>query len=219
MKTDKKNKKRTHAEHEERDQRDERERAEHDAAEETAEDRLAELETRLAEAEGRYKRALADYQNFQRRAAENERRAREEGVARVVESLVPVLDHFSLALEMDPESSSAEQVIGGVKVIRDELTRALSAYGVAPIEPAKGEPFDPMRHEAMMMADDESVEPGAVVMMLQKGYALGDRVVRAAKVTVRPGDETATGRPPAPDTDTTTPDGPAHDAQPPAEDQ
>jgi molecular chaperone GrpE len=185
MKTDKKHKKRRHEDPEQPE-----------GAEAPAEDRLAELETLLAEAEGRYKRALADYQNFQRRAADNERRSREDGMARVVETIVPVLDHFALALEMDPASTSAEQVIGGVKVIRDELTRALAAYGVAPIEPEKGEPFDPMRHEAMMMADDETVEPGSVVMMLQKGYALGERVIRAAKVSVRPGDDgPATGEP------------------------
>ena len=152
---------------------------------------IDEMTQRIAELDNRYKRALADYQNSQRRAIENERRARQEGMASVVESLIPVMDNFKLSLNIDPTQASAEQIFGGVKVILDELTRTLGTYGVAPIEPAPNDEFDPMRHQAMMMVDSEEVEPGRVVMMLQAGYALGDRVIRPAKVSVRPADEGA----------------------------
>jgi molecular chaperone GrpE len=150
---------------------------------------IDEMTQRIAELDNRYKRALADYQNSQRRAIENERRARQDGMASVVESLVPVMDHFKLALAMDPAQASPEQIFGGVKVILDELTRTLAGYGVAPIEPAPNDEFDPMRHQAMMMVDSDDVEPGRVVMLLQAGYALGERVIRPAKVSVRPGEE------------------------------
>lgn len=155
---------------------------------------LDELEQRLAELDSRYKRALADYQNFQRRAVENERRARTDAMAGVVEALIPVMDHFRLAMDVDPQQASAEQIFGGVKVILDELTKTLTGFGVAPIEPAPGDEFDPERHQAMMRAETEDVPPGCVVMLLQAGYALGDRVVRPAKVSVRPADEEAQER-------------------------
>jgi len=148
---------------------------------------IDDLQSQLAEADARYKRALADYQNYQRRAIENERRAREEGMASVVESLIPVLDNFRLALQLDPKETSAEQIFGGVRVILDELSKTLGAYGVATIEPQPGEEFDPMRHDAMMRQPSDEVEPGAVVAMLQSGYALGERVVRPAKVSVSSG--------------------------------
>lgn len=170
------------------DSADERDEALEDEVE--AEARLVdEMRQQLAELDNRYKRALADHQNSQRRAVENERRAREEGMACVVESLIPVMDHFKLALSVDPEQASAEQIFGGVKVILDELTKALAAYGVAPIEPGPNDEFDPMRHQAMMMTESEDVEPGRIVALLQPGYALGDRVIRPAKVSVRPADE------------------------------
>jgi molecular chaperone GrpE len=148
---------------------------------------IDDLQAQLAAADSRYKRALADYQNFQRRSVENERRAREDGMARVVESLIPVLDNFRLALQQDPGETTAEQLFGGVRVILDELTKSLGAYGVAPIEPAPGDEFDPMQHEAMMRAPSDDVAEGAVVMLLQAGYALGQRVVRPAKVSVSSG--------------------------------
>mgnify|MGYP006278450149 FL=1 len=165
------------------------EHAEHEpdaaaAAEET--DRADELERQLAELDARYRRALADYQNFQRRSVENERRAREAGAVSVVESLIPVLDHFRLALDQDPSKMSAEGLMGGVRAILAEFERVLGSCGVAPIAPEAGEPFDPMRHEAMMRADSDAVDPGCVVQLLQQGYALGQRVVRPAKVSVRP---------------------------------
>lgn len=152
-----------------------------------------EMEQRIAELDNRYKRALADYQNSQRRAVENERRARQEGMASVVESLIPVMDHFKLALSIDPASASPEQIFGGVKVILDELTKTLAAYGVAPIEPRPNDEFDPVRHQAMMMTESDEVEPGRIVSVFQAGYALGDRVIRPAKVSVRPADESGGG--------------------------
>ena len=148
-----------------------------------------EMRQQLAELDNRYKRALADYQNSQRRAVENERRARQEGMASVVESLIPVMDHFTLALSVDPEKASAEQIFGGVKVILDELTKTLGGYGVAPIEPKPNDEFDPMRHQAMMVVDAPDVAPGRIVAVYQSGYALGERVIRPAKVSVRPAEE------------------------------
>ncbi len=151
------------------------------------------LERQIAELEGRYKRALADYQNYQRRAIENERRALEMGRASVVESLVPVMDHCRMALQMDVSKTSTEQMLGGVKSILSEFERVLGGFGVKPIAPQPNDEFDPNRHEAMLRSEGEGIKPGHIVMTLQAGYAMGERVIRPAKVSVSPARETTSG--------------------------
>lgn len=156
-------------------------------------ERLDDLERQIAELEGRYKRALADYQNYQRRAIENERRALEMGRASVVESLVPVLDHFRMALQMDVSKTSTEQLLGGVKSILSEFEKVMGGFGVTTISPSPNDEFDPNRHEAMLRSEGAGIEPGHVVATLQAGYAMGDRVIRPAKVSVSPAREETSG--------------------------
>lgn len=134
-------------------------------------------------------RALADYANFQRRAADNEERARRETAARVIRALLPVLDHFDLALHQKLEDVSVEQLAGGVQIVREELVRALENQGVSRIAPEPGEEFNPSYHEAMMPQPSEDIPPNHIVATLQPGYALGQVVLRPAKVTVAPGNE------------------------------
>lgn len=138
------------------------------------------------ETQARLLRAAADHQNYQRRAANNEREAREMGVRGVVSSLIPLIDQFEMAMAQDPAKVSGETIVLGVKMIRDEFLRVLAGYGVAPIAPEVGDEFNPGDHEAMMQQPAEGVEPGRVSMVMSTGYKLGDRVVRPAKVGVAP---------------------------------
>lgn len=161
--------------------------SEEERAEEAAEqDRVAELEERLATAEEETLRARADFQNYQRRALVNEREAREWGAAAVLESIVSVLDHFDVALTQDPEKASAASIIDGVRLIKDEMIRAIGDHGVDVIYPALGDELDPGRHEAIGHQAAEGAEPGTVSKTVQVGYAVGDRVLRPAKVFVAP---------------------------------
>ncbi len=162
-------------------------------------DTTDELRAQVQDWKGKYQRALADYQNYQMRAAKNETEARKQGVISVATSLMPVLDNFDLALAGDPENLTAQSVLQGIVVTRDELMRALGTHGVSILDPSPGDEFSPMHHEAVMQQDHEDVPPGAVVMSLQKGYALGDRTLRPAKVSVKPNTEAV---PPAPITPT-----------------
>lgn len=132
-------------------------------------------------------RALADFRNFQRRATENEQRALNTGATRVVRSILPVLDHFDLALAQRADQMTVEQLVAAVKIVRDEFNKTLAAQGVEKIAPESGEPFDPHRHEAVMRQPAKGVGPNAVAMTLQAGYAMGDLVLRPAKVAVTPG--------------------------------
>ncbi len=152
---------------------------------------IDDLNQRLAETEGRYKRALADYQNSQRRALENERRAHDSGAAGVVERLVPVLDHMRLALDADQSKATTETVLAGVRVILDEFAKVLAQFGVEVIDPRENDVFNPMRHEALMRANKPGVKPGRIVQSFQIGYAMGERIIRPAKVSVSPSDESA----------------------------
>lgn len=147
-------------------------------------DPIGELEAKLAEAEARALRTLADFQNFQKRAANNEVEARRQGITSIVASLLPVMDNFDLALGQDISKMTAEQLLGGVDMVRAEMERALAQQGVTMIKPKKGDEFDPAFHEAVTRHPDPEVEPGRVIDSFQTGYKLGDRVLRPAKVVV-----------------------------------
>ncbi|KAA0216254.1 MAG: nucleotide exchange factor GrpE [Leptolyngbya sp. PLA3] len=152
-----------------------------------AEDIVAALRAALGERDdlmARFKTLAADFQNYQRRAAINEREARQGATAGVVQSVLPVMDHFDLALAQDLNRATAEQIAGGVRLIRAELMRVLEGYGVSLIEPKPGESFNPGEQQAMMQQPSVEIEPGHVVMVLGVGYRLGERVIRPAKVTV-----------------------------------
>lgn len=147
------------------------------------------LESERDDAIAARQRALADFQNYQRRAIENERRAQREGAVNIVRGLLPVLDHFDLAIDQSPDQLTVEQLLGGVKIVRDELRKALEASGVERIDPQRGDAFDPNTHEAMMRESVDDVEPGCVSTVLQPGYRMGEQVLRPAKVGIAQADD------------------------------
>jgi len=144
------------------------------------------LERELEDAKSLRLRALADFQNYQRRSMQNEEEARRQGAAGVLRTVINALDHFDQALAQGDKLSS-EQALAGLKLIRDEVVRALETnHNVTIIRPAANDEFTPGRHEALAQMPREGVQPGRVVEVYQPGYALGDRVLRAAKVIVAP---------------------------------
>ncbi|MEE9131118.1 MAG: nucleotide exchange factor GrpE [Phycisphaerales bacterium] len=151
---------------------------------EAAAELVQRLEEERDEALAARQRALADFRNYQRRAAQSEHRAVQGGAAGVVRSLLAVIDHFDLALGQDTEQITVDQLLGGVRIVRDELVKALESHGVQRIDPARGDEFDPNRHEAMMKQPADDVEPDHIVCVLQPGYQMGDLVLRPAKVAV-----------------------------------
>ena len=149
-------------------------------------DPLEALRTERDEAVAARQRAMADFSNFQRRSAENETRARSQGIAEVVRNLVPVLDQFDMALGQAESATNMESLIEGISLVKDGFMQALERNGVKPITPAIDEEFDPMRHEAMMNQPAEGVAPGHVSMVVQPGWEMGSIVLRPAKVAVAP---------------------------------
>lgn len=155
---------------------------------EGAQRQIAQLQAERDDLNSKYLRTLADYQNSQRRAVANEREAKLQGITAITLNVLPVLDHFDLALNQDPAKASAEQIISGVKVIRNELLKVLQTHGVGVIYPEPDEEFDPKQHQAVVQTQSDQVRPGHIVRTLQAGYSLNDRVIRPAMVSVRPGE-------------------------------
>ncbi len=151
---------------------------------------LAQMIERLAaerdEAVASKLRAQADFANFQRRSIENEARARVGGLTQLTRSLMPVLDHFDLALVQDASKLTIEQLTKSIEMTRAELQKALEQNGIARIDPTPGMPFDPMQHDAVMRQPMQGVDPGCVSMRFQTGWRLGETVLRPAKVAVAP---------------------------------
>jgi len=147
-------------------------------------DEIERLNAEVEEWKSKSLRALADFQNYQRRALENEKEARRQGAISVISQLMPVLDNFDLALKQDPDAVSAQQMFQGVSMIRGQLLQSLGSIGLHIINPKPGEDFDPHRHEAVAHIPWPDVQPGTTAQSFQVGYTLGDRVLRPAKVAV-----------------------------------
>jgi molecular chaperone GrpE len=147
------------------------------------------------EAVMQWKRSLADFQNYQRRALQNEQEAKRQGATGVINAVLPVLDHFDLAMAQPAPDEASKKILDGVRVIRAELVRVMEGYGVVYINPKPNDEFDPNRHSAIMEQAAAGVEPGRVSATYQPGYALGDRVIRSAKVAVAPASKADVGKP------------------------
>jgi molecular chaperone GrpE len=151
---------------------------------------IARLTTDKQAADDAKLRALADFRNFQRRSIENEARARRDGLASVVRALMPAIDHFDLALQSAASATSVEQLVQGVQMVRNEIGRSLESNGVAVISAAAGDEFEPGRHEALgMMPPGQSPEgaaAGTVAITVSPGFAIGELVLRPAKVMLVP---------------------------------
>ena len=128
-------------------------------------------------------RAQADFQNSRKRLqAESDQRAQYAN-ATLIKSLLPVIDNFERALAQDPDKSDPRTILRGMQIIHDQWLNMLRQQQVQEIAPQPGEPCDPNRHEAIMQQPSELPE-GSVVQTLQKGYALHDRTLRPAQVSV-----------------------------------
>lgn len=140
------------------------------AAEAQRDEYLADLQRLAADFDNYRKRALRDQQAFAARAS-----------ARLVTKLLPVLDDLERALEAGEHHEEAT-VIAGVEMTKAALAAALASEGLEEIV-AEGA-FDPHVHEALLAQPAEGVESGSIVQVVQRGYRLGDAVLRPARVIV-----------------------------------
>ena len=146
------------------------------------EDMLQASELKAAEHYDAWLRAKAEGENIRRRAQEDIAKASKFAVERFADSLLPVKDSLEAALAN--ENQGAEALKSGVELTLRQLVSAFEKSNLAEINPL-GEKFDPHRHQAISQIDaPDGTEPNTVLTVLQKGYALHDRVVRPALVGV-----------------------------------
>lgn len=125
-------------------------------------------------------RLQAEFDNYRKRTNENSRKAREDGAVDVIMKILPLTDVIAQAMSM----ISDENVKKGVSMIESEITKLLSLYGITEIE-AEGKEFDPKLHEAIMQAPAESEDQkDTVKTVFQKGFIMGEKVIRPARVIV-----------------------------------
>lgn len=145
------------------------------------EELLSQAQSKLEEQREAWLRALADAENARKRALADIAQARKYAAERIVEELLPVMDSLEAALGAG--GAESEALRAGVELTRKQLQSAFERAGVAELNPAPGQRFDPHRHHAVAAAESEQ-EPNTVLSVLQKGYTLHERVLRPALVTI-----------------------------------
>ena len=149
-------------------------------AEEQRDEEMEALQNAVATAKEDVIRAQAEMANVRRRAEKDVENARRYSGEKFAKDILPVVDNLERALAAAEDKNSVTE---GVELTLKSLISTLEKHHITPIEPA-GEPFDPDLHEAISMVPNPDMEPNTVMDVVQKGYKLYDRVIRAAMVVV-----------------------------------
>ena len=144
-------------------------------------DPLAEVTRERDEYLDTLQRLKAEFDNYRKRTARDQQQLAARAHERLVKELLPVLDDLERALAAAEEHEEAK-LEEGVRLVHRSLAEALRKEGLEEIE-TEGQ-FDPHVHEALLSQPDDDKESGAILDVLQKGYRIGDRVVRPARVIV-----------------------------------
>ena len=144
---------------------------------EEANSKITILEEKNQELNDKYLRALAEYDNFRKRSQKEKEATYQEAYIDAVKGILPVVDNVERALEFAADENDRK----GIELIVSGVRTALEKMGVTEIETKT---FDPSLHNAVMHIDDENLGEGEIVEVFQKGYILGERVIRYAMVKV-----------------------------------
>lgn len=152
-------------------------------------DPVAELSEALKRAEAtaadnwnRYLRSVAEMENVRKRAARDIEAARRAGIEKLAAELLVIADTLEMGLE-SAGTASAESLLAGKEATLRLLQAAFEKFNIEVVDPT-GYRFDPQLHEAMSMQPSTTAEPNSVLAVLQKGYRIGDRLLRPARVIV-----------------------------------
>lgn len=147
-----------------------------DPATQAASNRVTELEQLVGERTADLQRLQAEYVNYKKRVDRDRDLARNAGVERVLVELLPILDAVGMADEHG-------ELTGGFKLVADELDKLAARHGLVAFG-AVADEFDPHKHDALMHLPMPGATVTSVSQVMQRGYALGDRVLRPARVAV-----------------------------------
>ena len=138
------------------------------------------LEKELADEKEKYLRLDAEYYNYRTRSLKEKQDAYDNAITKAVTEVLSVIDNFERALTAECADANFKK---GVEMIFRQYTAILEKLGVKEIE-AEGKPFDPNFHNAVSQITDENLGENTVAAVLQKGYIMGNKVIRHAMVTV-----------------------------------
>jgi molecular chaperone GrpE len=150
-------------------------------------DHVAALTAKADEYLGLAQRTKADFENYRKRAMREAAAAQERGAIKLAKALLPALDNLDRALahagDVAASDNGGATFVAGIEHVRADVIGALGHVGIEPYSP-EGQPFDPQFHEAVAQQPFEGVQSGTVVEVYQRGYRLGDHVLRPARVVV-----------------------------------
>jgi molecular chaperone GrpE len=162
---------------EEEQEQDHEAQLEHDLEELAAKAEKADEYLELAQ------RTKADFENYRKRAGREAGAAQERGIVKLALELLPAVDDLDRALQATDGSPDADTLASGLKLVHAGVLAALARVGIEPYSPV-GERFDPQHHEAVAQQPVDGADPGTIVEVYQRGYRLGDAVLRPARVVV-----------------------------------
>lgn len=141
---------------------------------------VEQLKEQLANMNENYLRQVAEFDNFRKRTAKEKQDTYSFALMKCVTEFLPIMDNFERALACETKDTEYQK---GIEMIYTQLTDMLKKLGVSEIE-AEGKPFDPALHNAVSQKEDDSFGENIVCQVFQKGYQLGDKVIRHAMVVV-----------------------------------
>lgn len=151
--------------------------------EQSGADELEQVKAEAAEYLDGWQRARAEFANYKKRIDRENEDARARITGEIITRYLGVIDDLERALSRAPEDETCQEWIKGIELIYQKLLAILDAEGIESIE-AEGERFDPNLHEAISYEESETHEEGTVIEVTQRGYRLGDRILRPAMVRV-----------------------------------
>lgn len=144
---------------------------------------LRERDKEIVELKEQVRRVAADFENFRRRQEEEQKRRLQHLKEDLFRQLLGILDHFERTLQAAQSKPSVESLMQGMEMVTREYHKLLNMHGIEPIQ-TEGVLFNPNLHEAMMAEERDDVPDQAIVAELQRGYKMGDRVLRPSLVKV-----------------------------------
>lgn len=135
----------------------------------------------------KYLRLMADFDNFRKRTIRERSELYQRANEDIIEEILPVLDHFDLALKFAAENKVAFGVLDGFRLVSEQLQTALKKSGLTVLDVADGVRFDPSQHEAISHLPSGTVPADMIMTQVRRGYLLGGRILRAAQVVVSSG--------------------------------
>ncbi|BBB46855.1 nucleotide exchange factor GrpE [Pelolinea submarina] len=144
---------------------------------------LDDMRQKVDEFSDGWQRERAEFANYRKRVDRDREMERQNSKIDVIKKYLAVNDDFERALKNIPQESVQAAWLEGLKLIEQKLKNLLDGEGIAPI-PAENKAFDPVLHEAISHEENPDFESGQIIEVVQKGYTIGDRVIRPALVRV-----------------------------------